>query len=84
MTVITLFSGQKYVLIYQDIINIHLAYHGCKISLSRGDWPYNFVNILTTLKALHHQKKGMGSRADDCYILHIPVNSGFHTKDKAS
>ena len=57
---ITLFSGQTPILIYQEIINIYLAYHGCQISLMRETWKQTSGPILTTLEALLCHKNRYG------------------------
>ena len=53
---ITLFSGWTSILIFHDILNICLAYHGCQSSLSRETWPHNYGSILTTLESLCYHK----------------------------
>ena len=56
MTVITILSGRESVLIFQDILNIHLSYDGCQISLMRETWKHTSVLILKTLGTLILQK----------------------------
>ena len=74
MTVIKLFSSQKYILIYQNIINIHLAYHGCKISPSRVNWPQTSGNILTTLKnCIIRRKVWVVGKRIDTYCTYLLI-----------
>ena len=60
MTVITLLSGQTPILIYQDIINIYLAYHGCQISVMRETRKQTYGPILTTLETFLFHKNRYG------------------------
>ena len=43
------FSDQTSVLIFQKVLNIHLAYHGCQISLIRKTWPQTYGPIFIIL-----------------------------------
>ena len=60
MTVIIILSGRTSVLIFQEILNIHLYYHGFQISIRREAWPNTSGTILTILEALrlHNKRDG--------------------------
>ena len=59
-TMINLFSVGISVLIFQKIPNIHLACHGCQISLRRETCQQTSGPILTILEVLLHQNKRDG------------------------
>ena len=52
VTVIIIYSGKTSVLIFWEILYIHLFYHGCQISPRRETWHQTSGPIFTTLEAL--------------------------------